>query len=93
MGPSARTSTKCTGALLFQESDLSDMADIGVLKVDEKETIDAVLNYYGDKSSQWLSDLTHREDPWRDARNGTADGERSNVEITHGAMADYYGNL
>jgi uncharacterized phage-associated protein len=57
------------------------------------ETIDAVLRYYGDKSSQWLSDLTHREAPWRDARNGVADGERGNAVITHGALADYYGNL
>ncbi|MEM8571129.1 MAG: type II toxin-antitoxin system antitoxin SocA domain-containing protein [Pseudomonadota bacterium] len=60
---------------------------------DEKETIDAVLDTYGDKSAAWLSDLTHREDPWRDARRGIQDGVRSNAEITHGAMADYYGNL
>jgi uncharacterized phage-associated protein len=60
---------------------------------DGAETIDAVLDHYGDKSSQWLSDLTHRESPWRDARNGIADGERGNAAITHGALADYYGNL
>jgi uncharacterized phage-associated protein len=58
-----------------------------------RDTVDAVLEYYGDKSSQWLSDLTHREAPWREARNGLADGERGSVEITHGAMADYYGDL
>ena len=58
-----------------------------------RETIDAVLGHYGDKSSQWLSDLTHREDPWRNARSGLQDGERGQVEITHGAMADYYGRL
>ena len=63
------------------------------LDKDNRETVDAVLMHYGDKSSQWLSDLTHREDPWRDARRGLADGDRGNVEITHGAMADYYGNL
>jgi len=27
------------------------------------ETIDAVLDFYGDKSPQWLSSLTHTEDP------------------------------
>src|SRR5438128_2146383 len=32
------------------------------------ETIDAVLSTYGDKTSQWLSNLTHQESPWRDAR-------------------------
>ena len=33
------------------------------------------------------------EDPWREARRGVADGERSNVEVTHAAMAEYYGSL
>jgi uncharacterized phage-associated protein len=63
------------------------------LDKDACDTVNAVLEHYGDKPSQWLSDLTHREAPWREARRGLADGERGNVEITHGAMADYYGNL
>ncbi|MCK1661273.1 type II toxin-antitoxin system antitoxin SocA domain-containing protein [Bradyrhizobium sp. 151] len=67
--------------------------DCRKLDKDAIDTIDAVLKTYGDKSSQWLIDLTHREKPWRDARSGLPDGSRSNVEITHGAMADYYGNL
>jgi uncharacterized phage-associated protein len=63
------------------------------LKRYERETIDAVLDTYGDKSANWLSALTHREDPWVNARRGLADGERGNRTISHGAMADYYGNL
>ena len=59
----------------------------------QRETVDAVLRYYGDKSSQWLSDLTHQEDPWRDARVNLAPGERGNAEITHAAMAEYYSSL
>lgn len=59
----------------------------------ERETIDEVLNFYEDKSSQWLSDLTHKEDPWLSARKGLAPGERGNQEITHAAMAEYYGSL
>jgi uncharacterized phage-associated protein len=70
-----------------------DNGDRRRLDTDARETIDAVLEHYGDKPSQWLSDLTHREDPWRNARMGIADGERGNVEITHGDMADYYGRL
>jgi len=54
------------------------------------ETVDAVLSHYGDKSSQWLSDLALREPPWRDARRGIPDGERANIEIKHRAMANYY---
>src|SRR5580698_5593773 len=40
------------------------------LKERERQTINAVLRVYGNKTSQWLVELTHREKPWRDARNG-----------------------
>ena len=58
-----------------------------------KETIDSVLEYYGDKGSRWLSDLTHMEDPWKNARAGLPEGRRSNREITHASMAEYYESL
>ena len=57
------------------------------------ETIDAVLNYYGERTPQWLSDLTHMEDPWLFARAGIPDGAPCQNEITHAAMAEYYGSL
>ena len=63
------------------------------LTQDETETVDAVLDFYGDRSSQWLSDLTHQEDPWRDARKGLLPGQRGSQEITLAAMAEYYGSL
>lgn len=63
------------------------------LTVQERETVDAVLKYYGPKSSQWLSELSHKEAPWRDARGHLAPGERGHREITHAAMAEYYGSL
>ncbi len=68
-------------------------ADPARLTDDEQETVDVVLKYYGDKPSQWLSDLTHMEPPWRNARKGVSDGERSSQLITHAAMAEYYGSL
>lgn len=67
--------------------------DLRRLDNTERETINAVLAFYGDKSSQWLSDLTHREDPWIRARNGLRPDDLGHNEITLGAMADYYGNL
>jgi uncharacterized phage-associated protein len=57
------------------------------------ETIEAVLEGYGDRPGQWLSDLTHQERPWREARQGLAPGERGSREITKAAMAEYYGSL
>lgn len=55
-----------------------------------RETIDAVLAYYGDKHPQWLSDLTHAEAPWRDARGNLPPGAPSNTEITWEAMSAFY---
>jgi len=57
------------------------------------DTIEGVLNYYGSKPSQWLSDLTHNEEPWIRARAGLASLERGNREITLASMAEYYGSL
>ena len=39
----------------------------GSLTGAQRDTIDLVLRFYGDKSAQWLSDLTHMEEPWKDA--------------------------
>lgn len=65
----------------------------GTLDSKQRETIDAVLTYYGDRTSQWLSDLTHHEEPWMQARRGLGPGDRGSQEITHAAMAEYYGSL
>ena len=60
---------------------------------DHKETIKLIIGFYGKMSSQELSNLTHQEAPWRDARKGLGPGERGSREITHAAMAEYYGSL
>ena len=59
----------------------------------ERETIDKVLEYYGDKSSQWLTDLVRNEEPWLIARKGVAIGQRGNREISWAAMGEYYEGL
>ena len=58
-----------------------------------KETLDAVLEFYGAMSGQELSDLTHAEQPWIEARQGLAPTERGSREITHGSMYEYYESL
>ena len=59
----------------------------------QKEVIDEVLNFYGNKDAQWLIDLTHSETPWQDARKGLKQLERGNNEITLDSMAEYYSSL
>ena len=71
----------------------ADLGDVSKLNRDQKDTIESVIKYYGDKSSQWLSDLTHKEDPWKKAREGLLDGERGNRIISHASLEEYYSNL
>lgn len=54
----------------------------------QRKTIDKVLDFYGFRDAQWLSDLTHMEDPWRHAYN-----EGQNAEITPEALSEYYSSL
>jgi uncharacterized phage-associated protein len=58
-----------------------------------RETVDAVLDFYGGMHPQELSDLTHAEAPWREARGDLPAGARCHKEITHAAMAEYYESL
>lgn len=69
------------------EGDPSNLTD------DEVDTIDAVLAHYGQRTGRYLSDLTHMERPWREARGDTPSGARSQTVIDHQVMVDYYGGL
>lgn len=57
------------------------------------ETIDAVLAHYAPHNAQWLSQLTHMEDPWNRARVGIPTGVGCDRIITKESMAEYYGGL
>ncbi len=61
----------------------------------ERETVEAVLDFYGEESSIWLRDLSHMEDPWKDARNeaGLAKGQRGKAIISEASMAEYYSSI
>lgn len=63
------------------------------LDQDQKDTIEVVVEHYGEKSAQYLSELTHQERPWKDARAGLEPGERGQRTITLESMAEYYGGL
>jgi len=57
------------------------------------ETMESVISHYGDKEPLWLSDLTHQEAPWRDARHGLPAGEPSQTIISKESMQQYYAGL
>jgi uncharacterized phage-associated protein len=63
------------------------------LTKEQRETIDAILEAYGDKPAQWLADLTHMEKPWNEAREGFDPGDNCENEITQASLAEYYSSL
>ena len=63
------------------------------LSKSQSETINVVLRHYGEKSAQYLSELTHLERPWIEARGNLKPGERGANEISLELMAEYYGGL
>ena len=65
----------------------------GDLSDNQKDTIDRVLAHYGGHDAQWLSQLTHMEDPWIKAREGMPAGARCTNIITKESMALYYSGL
>ncbi|WP_424465450.1 Panacea domain-containing protein [Pseudoclavibacter helvolus] len=63
------------------------------LNADQRETVDAVLSAYGDLSGQQLSDKTHEERPWLEAREGLSPGNRSQKNLDLNTMQDFFGGL
>jgi uncharacterized phage-associated protein len=76
---------------MFQVS--SWRGDSSRLTEQQRQTIDRVLDFYGPRDAFWLSELTHTEAPWQEARDGMVPGERGNREISSAAMQEYYGSL
>ncbi len=59
----------------------------------QKETVDAVLEFYGNKSAQWLIDLSHQEEPWQEARRGISSTAASHRIISIDSIAEYYSSI
>jgi len=55
--------------------------------------VERVLEFYGARSAQWLSDLTHREMPWKRARGDLGPGQRGANQIKLAWMHEYYSGL
>jgi len=72
---------------------LSDKGDVEAITEDEKNTIDAVLSFYGEKEPSWLSGLTHQEKPWLEARGNCPPGFPCATTISKDTMQQYYASL
>jgi uncharacterized phage-associated protein len=83
---------KHRGAFLVSIDNFST-DNIDRLSDGQKDTIDKVLEAYGNKSAQWLSDQTHSEAPWLEARSGLGERDRGSQVITFDSMSSHYGSL
>lgn len=66
---------------------------VGNLTDNQKDTINQILDHYANHDAQWLSQLTHMEDPWLNARKGLPIGVGCSNVITKESMALYYGGI
>jgi len=60
----------------------------GQLSNPQRETVERVLEFYGERDAQWLSDLTHMESPWAEAY-----AQGRNTEISLDRISEYYSSL
>lgn len=59
----------------------------------EKHLIDDVLSVYVDEDPEWLSSLTHSEEPWKAARMGIPDDAASSKCIASDLIEQYYSKI
>ncbi len=77
----------------FKVSATDIHGDAKKLNDEQRDTVDLIVEFYGKETSQWLSDLTQQERPWKDARRDLSPSDRGSSLISHESMAEYYGSL
>ncbi len=63
------------------------------LSDDEKESVDVVLNDYGQMEPYSLREQIYAEDPWKNVRDGLSVWAKSREVITKESIGEYYGSL
>lgn len=63
------------------------------LDTDARDTIDAVLRVYGGQSPFTLRLITHKEPPWKNAREGLKSEDPGYEDISLESMYNYYSTL
>lgn len=77
----------------FIVSRASHLGNPNNLTKKQREAIDTVLKEYGDKDPAWLSELTHKERPWKETRQGIDDGASCDKIIDKVLIQEYYSGL
>lgn len=91
-GPVARSLfNQHRGRFILREGDLGSLSPEAL---DDKaiESIDSVLSKLGEMDGASLSEMTHNELPWRNARRGLGPSDRCSIVIPKESIRDYYSN-
>lgn len=72
------------------QSDISPGFNPDTINNDDQLFIDSVLEAYVPFSGSQLEDISHREAPWKNAREGLQPAQRSEKEISELDMQNYY---
>lgn len=64
-----------------------------VIEKDKRDFLDEIWDLYGKFTAKYLSELTHQEDPWIEARGNAGPGDKCRTIINEESMKRYYGKL
>ncbi len=74
----------------INQEDISQDFEPEKLDSDCKSHIDRVLSVYAKYSGPQLEEMTHKESPWVEAREGYSSWERCEVELNENTMMECY---
>lgn len=78
------------GAFIINKHNLPNFANSSHISDWEGSSIDRVVQVLGHYTGAQLSELTHAERPWRNARKGLAEGSYSQAPITIKEIQAFY---
>jgi uncharacterized phage-associated protein len=59
----------------------------------QRGNLEIILLEYGDKDPDWLKEQTHKEAPWKNAREDMPRNQRGNAVISKEFIGEYYDSL
>jgi len=71
-------------------TDVDDEFEQQIFDEKQIDTLKAIWDAYGIYDAKYLEELTHQEDPWKEARGTCAPGDRCTSIITIESMKEFY---
>lgn len=79
--------------IIVGKDSLKEVNIEGVFTKDQLETIDSVINYYGNKDPFWLSELVRKEKPWLETTEKYNQDKSNGKIIDKSLIKEYYKRL